>query len=289
LLHDARSAKATTAAIPTRCLDVRCILKLRRSDQRVIRRDRWVGDAAIWIVAGVRGVMRAPLTIVWSKFILLTMSGQPNSDRRTVRRQETRDEIVHASWDVVREHGLAGLSMRDLGERVGMRAQSIYSYFASKHEIYDAMFLEGYQACAIWMANAIDRDAAAVDAIGVARTAMRSFVEFCTDDPVRYQLLFQRTIPDFVPSPDSYALAVQVYEEFSGHLSAIGVRDQATLDLWTAMLTGITDQQISNNPGGDRWKQLVDRAFDMLLADTRTPTNPASTNPASTNPGSEKA
>jgi len=164
--------------------------------------------------------------------------------------------------------------MRDLGERVGMRAQSIYSYFASKHEIYDAMFLEGYQAFADSMTN--NGDAAAADPIGTARATARSFVEFCTSDPVRYQLLFQRTIPDFVPSPDSYAVAIQVYEQFSEQLAAIGVRDQATLDLWTAMLTGITDQQISNDPGGDRWKQLVDRAVDMLLADARTHTNPES-------------
>jgi len=204
------------------------------------------------------------------------VSGKPNSDRRTERRQETQREIVEASWDVVREHGLAGLSMRDLGERVGMRAQSIYSYFDSKHEIYDAMFLEGYEALAAWMTAAVDEHAAATDPIGVARASVRSFVEFCTDDPVRYQLLFQRTIPDFTPSPDSYAVAVQVYEQFSEHLSAVGVRDQATLDLWTAMLTGITDQQISNDPGGDRWKQLIDRAVDMLLADARTHTNPES-------------
>jgi len=222
------------------------------------------------------------------------MSGTPNIDRRTARRQATQQEIVQASWDVVREHGLAGLSMRDLGERVGMRAQSIYSYFASKHEIYDAMFLEGYQAFAVWMADAVDDDAAAADPNGVARTTARSFVEFCTNDPVRYQLLFQRTIPDFVPSPDSYAVAVQVYEEFSERLSAVGVRDQATLDLWTAMLTGITDQQISNDPGGDRWKQLIDRAVDMLLADARTHTNHEHTNHEHTNhlhtnPESEKA
>ena len=177
---------------------------------------------------------------------------------------------------MVREHGLAGLSMRDLGERVGMRAQSIYSYFASKHEIYDAMFLEGYQAFAVCMADAVDDERAAHDPIGAARTTARSFVEFCTSDPVRYQLLFQRTIPDFAPSPDSYAVALQVYEEFSERLSAIGVHDQATLDLWTAVLTGITDQQISNDPGGDRWKQLIDRAVDMLLADARTHTNPES-------------
>jgi len=168
---------------------------------------------------------------------------------------------------MVREHGLAGLSMRDLGQRVGMRAQSIYSYFASKHEIYDAMFLEGYQAFAEWMDNVADDG---TDPIVAARRAVRAFVDFCTTDPVRYQLLFQRTIPGFTPSPESWAVAVQAYEQMQDRLAAIGVRDQPTLDLWTAMMTGLTDQQISNDPGGDRWTQLVDRAVDLLLMDTRT-------------------
>ena len=38
--------------------------------------------------------------------------------------------------------GSAALSMRDLGARVGMRAQSLYVYFPSKYAIYDAMFGE---------------------------------------------------------------------------------------------------------------------------------------------------
>jgi AcrR family transcriptional regulator len=194
------------------------------------------------------------------------MSGVTNIDRRSLRRQETSQEIIDASWELVREHGLAGLSMRDLGERVGMRAQSIYSYFASKHEIYDAMFLEGYRAFADRMDAAIDDDALRTDPVGAARTAAATFVEFCTSDPVRYQLLFQRTIPDFTPSEESYAVAVEVYEQMRRSLAAIGVHDQATLDLWTAVLTGLTDQQISNDPGGTRWIRLVNRAVDMLMA-----------------------
>jgi AcrR family transcriptional regulator len=205
------------------------------------------------------------------------VSGIPNISRRAVRRQETEREIVAAAWDLVREHGLAGLSMRDLGERVGMRAQSIYSYFQSKHEIYDAMFLEGYQAFAEVMGAVIEEDAAAADPVGTAQTRSRVFVEFCTSDPVRYQLLFQRTIPGFAPSPESYAVAVEIYEQMSRHLAMVGVRDQASLDLWSAVLTGLADQQISNDPGGTRWTALVDRAVAMLLAATTTTTTSTTT------------
>ena len=182
-------------------------------------------------------------------------------------------EIVAASWDLVREHGLAGLSMRDLGERVGMRAQSIYSYFASKHGIYDAMFLEGYQAFATSMDQTFEGVQPAGDPRGTARLLAHGFLEFCTSDPVRYQLLFQRTIPGFEPSPQSWAVALQAYEQNRQLLAGVGICDQPTLDLWTAMLTGLADQQISNDPGGDRWERLVDRAVDMLLTDAQIHTN----------------
>ena len=142
------------------------------------------------------------------------MSGKPNSVRRTERRQETQREIVQASWEVVREHGLAGLSMRDLGERVGMRAQSIYSYFASKHEIYDAMFLDGNRAFLAAMDGLEELPADDLArAVQAARAVGHRFFEFCAADPVRYQLLFQRTLPEFTPSPGSYAIAQEAYEK----------------------------------------------------------------------------
>jgi len=199
------------------------------------------------------------------------VSGQTNTDRRTERRQQTLAEIVDTAWVMVREDGLAGLSMRDLGTRVGMKAQSLYSYFGSKHEIYDAMFLQGYREFAVWMAAAVDdRPTPDVDPEAAVRRAIHAFVEFCTSDPVRYQLLFQRTVPGFTPSPEAWAVAVELYEQMRHQVTSIGVHDQATFDLWTAVMTGITDQQISNDPGGDRWIRLVDRAVDMLLTDTRT-------------------
>lgn len=159
--------------------------------------------------------------------------------------------------------------MRDLGERVGMRGQSIYSYFGSKHDIYDAMFLDGYQAFVEWMNDAEGDGQPAEEPLAAARRSIHAFVSFCTDDPVRYQLLFQRTIPGFTPSSESYAVAVRAYEQMRTRLAAIGVADQPTFDLWSAMMTGLTDQQISNDPGGDRWIRLIDRAVDLLLADAR--------------------
>ncbi len=194
------------------------------------------------------------------------MSVEPIRDRRTERRQATIEEILDTAWRLARAEGLAGLSLRELAAEVGMRPQSLYSYFESKHAIYDAMFAQGCR-------QFVDGQAA-WNLIGDARTDItamgRFFVRFCTEDPVRYQLLFQRTIPGFEPSAESFAIAVSMLATVEAHLAALGIDDPRHIDLFTAIGTGLTDQQISNDPGGDRWTRLVDDAVDMYLAHVST-------------------
>jgi AcrR family transcriptional regulator len=182
-------------------------------------------------------------------------------DRRAERRAATKAEIVDAAWDLCRAEGLAGLSLRDLAKRVGMQAPSLYSYFESKHAIYDAMFAQGVQEFVGGQADLDTID----DPLEGIRTMMRYFVGFCTTDPVRYQLLFQRTIPGFEPSPESYAVSVAGLERMTAWFGRVGLDAPGTLDLYTAIGTGLTDQQISNDPGGDRWSRLVDDAAEMFL------------------------
>lgn len=190
------------------------------------------------------------------------MSVEPARDRRAERRESTKTEILEAAWAIVRAEGLAALSLRDLARRVGMQAPSLYQYFDSKHAIYDAMFAQANQALAERLSG--------LEAIGTPeeqlRLAARVFVEFSVEDPARYQLLFQRTIPGFEPSPESYALAVELLQRGHVLLAAAGFHDPRTLDLWTAVVAGLSAQQLANEPGGTRWVSLVDDAVDMFFA-----------------------
>jgi AcrR family transcriptional regulator len=154
--------------------------------------------------------------------------------------------------------------MRELGARVGMKAQSLYGYFSSKHAIYDAMFGEANrEMVARW------RAAAAVGSQepgAVLRRRTAAFLQFCVEDPVRHQLLYQRTIPGFEPSPESYAPAVEGLQDLHARLRACGVDDPRAFDVWTALLAGLVAQQNANEPGGDRWLRLADETTDMFLA-----------------------
>lgn len=201
------------------------------------------------------------------------MIGTPNSnrnhaehvvrDRVTARREAAKAEIVAAAWDLAREHGVAGFSLRDLARRVGMKAPSLYEYFDSKNAIYDAMFADGSRAFGEQMESGLTRPTEAREAF---RDAARRFAEFCTADPARYQLLFQRPIPEFEPSPESYALAVEAYEAMRERFTTLGLTEQRHLDLWTSLSSGVMAQQLANDPGGDRFVRLFDDVVDMFVA-----------------------
>src|SRR5256885_3570094 len=171
------------------------------------------------------------LTSPERRSILRTMSAIPMRDRRAERREATRAEILEAAQELMREHGVAGLSPRDVGGKVGMRAQSLYSYFASKDAIYDALFAEGCRHY-LELRRAIPRTG---DPRADFRVVARVFFDFCLEDPARYQLVFQRTIPGFKPSPESYAPSVEGLEITRQLLADAGGDDPADADLLPAI------------------------------------------------------
>lgn len=188
------------------------------------------------------------------------MFGVPNDDWVAKRRTAALDRIVESAWDLARQHGLAGLSLRDLARRLGMAPASLYSYVDSKHGLYDAMFAQGYRALL-----ALGPPPHGEDTRTVLRNLARLYVEFSVVDPVRFQLLSQRTIPGFEPSPEAYALAQEAYEVLHAPLRTIVEVTQEDLDLLTAVLSGLISQQIANDPGGTRWVRLLDDAVELLV------------------------
>jgi AcrR family transcriptional regulator len=186
-------------------------------------------------------------------------------DRRRARHAATKQEIVDAAWRLARERGLGGWSLRDVADAVGMRAPSLYVYFASKNAVFDAMFADGCAA----MLDRFRPAAAAAEgksAEELLHLAATMFFDFCAEDPARYQLLFLRTLPGFEPSEASYALAKEAVDMLARVFDAVGLGSAERVDLWTALTVGLATQQLSNDPGGDRWRRLVPVAVDMFLA-----------------------
>jgi AcrR family transcriptional regulator len=185
---------------------------------------------------------------------------EPRRDRRHARHQATKREILDAAWKMVRDDGVNALSLRALARAVDMEPQSLYTYFASKHSVYDHLFADGNRE----LLARFDRLEVSADPRRALRAVAYLFVTFAAEDQARYELLFLRTIPDFEPSPDSYAIAVEVFNRGRSILTSVGLRTLEDFDLWTALVSGLSSQQLANDPGGDRYIRLIEDAVAMF-------------------------
>lgn len=170
---------------------------------------------------------------------------------------------------MAREDGLSQLTLRQVATRVGMRPPSLYSHFGSKHAIYDAMFGEAWETYSSVVA-ALDGRLPAQPRAALKQVAA-TWVDFATSDFARHQLMSVRTIPGFTPTSQAYEPAIRVLEGLHRLMADLRVDDPDASDLFTALLGGLVEQQWANDPGGLRWRRLVDRAIDMFADEMGLP------------------
>jgi AcrR family transcriptional regulator len=198
-----------------------------------------------------------------------TVIVKPNRDRRTERHEAIRREILDAAWDAAHETSIAGLTLRDIATRVGMQQPSLYSHFASKQAIYDAMFKQAWQAF-------LDDTRSAVAGLPAKPrprliAIAEHYFDFAVADLPRHQLMDVNVVPNFQPSPEAYAPAVQAYDLMLDQLRGMGITRDEDADVYTALIGGLVNQQLANDPGGQRWRRLIPRVMSMFADDLGLP------------------
>jgi AcrR family transcriptional regulator len=205
-----------------------------------------------------------------------TPSASP--DRRGQRHMAKRSRIIDNAWSLARRDGLAGISLRDLADSVDLRQPSLYAYFESKLDLYDAMFEDGQR-------QLLDRCRAReplADPREELVAVVEDLVRFSSEDIVRHQLLFQRTIAGFEPSATAMEPARQFIDLMIERLRAARVDGPGDVDLFSAIVSGLAHQQVANDPGGDRWVLLARRVVEALVADVDRRSARSTKKPATT-------
>lgn len=156
-----------------------------------------------------------------------------------------------------------------------MQPPSLYSHFASKRDIYDAMFAQAwddYYESTQEMFDSLPEDPRAR-----LRRIAEHYFDFSVADLARHQLMNVRTVSDYAPSAEAYEASLRVYEMGRQQLSFLHQDDQ---DVYTALIAGLVSQQLANDLGGTRWRRLLPRVIDMFADQLGLPTTPAPKNRA---------
>lgn len=197
-----------------------------------------------------------------------TRSSSPRVQRK---REAAIQSILNAARAIMREEGVAALSMQELARRMDMRAPSLYNYFSSKMDIYDALFRLGFKLWGEIVEKAAQESTTFHDEMG---RILEGYMSFALENPELYQLCFERPVPGFVPSQESLALSFgilefsrQRVETYRQELNAEFTSEQI-VNLVIAVSHGLTAMHLANEPhlpiGEGRFGSLVPAARSML-------------------------
>lgn len=194
--------------------------------------------------------------------------------RRRRNREEIIEDIVQIARDMIREDGAASLSFNAIARQLEIKPPSLYTYFDSKHAIYDELFRRGWQLLLQQTEAYITQDGTVYERL--VRTC-ESYMRFAQENPDYYQIMFQRPVPNFVPSAASLALSFTTLDRFTVFLQNIlesegidpGIPYAEARDIIIALNHGLTELHLANNPelpvGEGRYGGLIHQAVEVLL------------------------
>jgi AcrR family transcriptional regulator len=186
-----------------------------------------------------------------------------------------RAAILAAASAVMREQGVAALSLREVARRVRMRAPSLYAYFPSKSALYDALFLQAVRRHAEYQEAG---NPGCDDFWDYLTASFTSYMRFAQENPELYQLAFERPVPGFVPSAASLEEAFRAPAAFEEVLAGAVAHGQIVLgipvvearDLLIGMIHGLTAQHMANQPelavGSGRFGSQIPAAVALFRA-----------------------
>jgi AcrR family transcriptional regulator len=181
---------------------------------------------------------------------------------------------VEAAMQIVVQHGVEALSMREIAERIEYSPSGLYEYFSSKEEIIDALVDEGFARLTTRLQQAIAAEAA----FARLQQVGHAYLHFAVQEPQLYLMMFNRKPTDPCALADieqntAYAELLTIFEngfhtgEFHSPTGS-GWKEEA-YTCWS-MLHGLSMLRLTlMNKVTDDIDLLHEKAFHLFVAHLR--------------------
>jgi AcrR family transcriptional regulator len=124
-------------------------------------------------------------------------------------REMMRADILNAARGILQSGVFSALSMRTLAEAVGVRAPTLYDYFASKEDVLNAIYLDAVEIIRTYFQDNLSQTKP-----GIARLVSMgmSYRDFAIQHPVLFQLVFTRFDPSYQPGSEQMEAASGLFQ-----------------------------------------------------------------------------
>ena len=142
-------------------------------------------------------------------------AGKP---RRPYHHGNLRRALLDEALATIRTEGVEGLTLREIGARLGVSHAALYRHFADKRALLAAVATEGFRALRQRLVTAWEeggRGDAALRAMGVA------YVRFAVANPSHYRVMFGGFVDPRARDPELAAEAQGAFQALVDALAAL--------------------------------------------------------------------
>lgn len=111
----------------------------------------------------------------------------------SVRGAAQRERILDAAADVLADKGYVGMTLKEIGDRVGAYSGSFYHYFVDRDDLVKQVLVRGVTELNATVRKAVDDQAPDASARHILTTAIIAYAEGVLASP-SYTMAFQRNV-----------------------------------------------------------------------------------------------
>jgi AcrR family transcriptional regulator len=141
--------------------------------------------------------------------------------RRPYHHGNLRRALLDEAVATIRDEGVDGLTLREIGARLGVSRTALYRHFADKRALLTALATEGFRMLRQQLVTAWEeggRGRAASQSMGVA------YVRFAVANPAHYRVMFSRFVD---PEPQEPELGAEARGAFQALVDAVAALQHA--------------------------------------------------------------
>ena len=141
------------------------------------------------------------------------------SEKRKYHHGNLRAELIETAAEMLSKEGLPQLTLRALGERIGVSRTAMYRHFPDKNALLCAVAEDGFNKLTERY-RLISSDPS-LDALTRLKKIGLAYIEFAITNPGPYRLMFGHEITQAQRTPGLISAAESTYVEFLSSIKAL--------------------------------------------------------------------
>jgi AcrR family transcriptional regulator len=178
--------------------------------------------------------------------------------------------LLKAASDLLATEGPGSLTVRRIANAAGVSTMNVYSRFGGKDGVVEHLFIEGFRRLASGMSSVTESSDPSAD----MRSCGLAYRRFAIDNPTLYSVMFDRVVPDYVPTVEAQAFAGATLELLAKRLeramTAGALRSADPLPtaalVWATCHGVVSLESKDVGPTAIDWPDVYNRAMDMIIA-----------------------